>query len=138
MAPAAKAARPAADAERDIGHHGAEDVRHRHCGRGHALHGHQQQAVRRQQQPELHADQIQHAEPDEVDVEPLHDRHEHRQRDQHHADLVDEDAEEDEQRIMPIRMAKGDRPCRNTVRHDGPSVGARKAQDLREGWWRRG
>jgi hypothetical protein len=46
--------------------------------------------------PELHADQEHHAEPHRVDAELLHQRHEDRQRDQHHADLVDEDAQQDQ------------------------------------------
>jgi O-antigen/teichoic acid export membrane protein len=80
----------------DIGHHRLEDVSHRHLRRRHAAHGHQQQSVRRQQQPQLHADQEQHAEPNGVDPEPHHDWHEHRQRDEHHTHLVHEHPEEDQ------------------------------------------
>jgi hypothetical protein len=59
------------EADQHIRYHRAIDVRHGHLGRGDALHRHQQQPVRRQQQPELHADQEQDAEPHRVDAELL-------------------------------------------------------------------
>ena len=107
-------------------------MRHRHLRRRHALHGHQQKPVRRQQQADLHADEIKDAEPDQVDLKPLQDRHEHRQRDQHHADLVDEQAEEDQQEQHAGEDRSGRKAAAEHGRDD-PFGGAGEAQDLREG-----
>ena len=67
-----------------------------------------------------------------IDAELRHDRHEDRERDQHHADLVDEDAEEDqEQHHQPTTTAKVDKALAEDGR-DQPVGGAGEAQDLRE------
>src|SRR5712692_10425180 len=78
----------------DVGDHRAEDVTHRDLGRRHALHGHEKEAVRRQQEPQLHADQEHHAEPHGIDAQILHQRHENGQGDHHHAHLLDEEPQE--------------------------------------------
>src|SRR5262245_25682950 len=80
------------DAHRYIGYDGTEYMTHGHLRWGDALHCHQQEPMWRQEQAQLHADQIEHAKPDQIDVEPLHDWHIDRQCDQHHADLVDENS----------------------------------------------
>ena len=113
-------------AHRDIGHDRLEDVGHRDLRRRDALHRHQQEPVRRQQQAELHADQEQHAEPDRVDAEPLHHRHEDRQRDQHHADLVDEHAEEDQQQHHAGNDREGGQALAEDRRRRGRSVAPEK------------
>src|SRR5882762_7135301 len=50
-------------AHEEVGHHCPENVSHRDLRRRYALHGHEKEPVRRQQQAELHADEEHHAEP---------------------------------------------------------------------------
>src|SRR5882672_4990651 len=84
------------EAHADIGNHGAEDMSHRDLRRRYALHGHEEETMRRQQEAQLHADKEHHAEPHRVDAEFLNQRHENGKRDHHHADLLDEKTEEDQ------------------------------------------
>src|SRR4029450_13433105 len=93
---------------------------------------HQQQAVRRQQQTELHADQIKHTEPDQIDLKALNDRHEHRQRDQHHADLIHENSQKNQQQHHPNENGQGGKSLAEN-RIDDALGGAGKTEDLREG-----
>src|SRR5204863_185724 len=65
-------------------------------------------------------------------VEPLHQRHEERQRDQHHADLIDEAAEEQQDQHHADDDGGGGQPLPRHQRHD-PIGGAGEAQHLREG-----
>src|SRR5262249_4555000 len=95
------------EAHRNIGQHRAKNVGHRDFLGRDALHRHQQKSMRRQQQAELHADQVENAEPDEIDAEALHDRHEHRQGDEHHADLVDKNAEKAQHQHHAAHDSKG-------------------------------
>jgi hypothetical protein len=89
-------------------------VTHPDLRRHDSLHRHQQQAVWRQQQAKLHANEKHDAEPDEVDAQLLHDGHEDRQRNQHHAHLIDENAKKDQDQ----HHSTDDRVLRQTMSGD--------------------
>src|SRR5712692_11018853 len=55
----------------DVGHHCPEDVSNRDLRRRYALHGHEEEPMRRQQKAQLHADEEHHAEPYRIDAEFL-------------------------------------------------------------------
>lgn len=118
-------------AHRDVGDNRLKDVGHRHLRRSDPLHRHQEQSVRRQQQPELHADQVEYAEPDQIDFEPLHDRHEDRQSDEHHADLIHKNSKKNQQQHHAGQNGEG----REALAENGGDEALRcagKTQDLRE------
>src|SRR6267143_4365241 len=84
------------EAHENVGHHRAEDMSHRDLRRRYALHGHEEEPMRRQQKAQLHADEEHYAEPYRIDAEFLNQRHKDGERDHHHADLLDEQTEEDQ------------------------------------------
>src|SRR6267378_1907316 len=119
-------------AHEQVRHHRAEDVTHGHLRRRHALHGHEQEPMRRQQEAQLHADKEHHAEPHRVDADFLNQRHKDGERDHHHADLLDEEAEEDQHehhRGDERKRRQAER--RDDLDHSVARPG--KRQDLREG-----
>src|SRR5258706_885844 len=83
------------EAHEEVGHHRPEDMSHRDLRRRYALHGHEKEPMRRQQEAQLHANKEHHAEPHRVDAEFLNQRHENGKGDHHHADLLDEKTTEE-------------------------------------------
>src|SRR3977135_13778 len=59
------------EAHENVGHHRPEDMSHRDLRRRYALHGHEEQPMRRQQEAQLHADKEHHAEPHRIDSKLL-------------------------------------------------------------------
>src|SRR6267378_4059788 len=119
-------------AHEQVRYHRAEDVTHGHLRRRHALHGHEEEPMRRQQEAQLHADKEHHAEPYRVDSKLLDERHKDGERDHHHADLLDEEAEEDQHEHhhsdeRERRQAERGDDLDHAVARSG------KRQDLREG-----
>ncbi len=119
------------DGQPDIRDRGTIDRSDRDAGRRHALQHEQEQAERRREQSDLHAQQVEDAEPDQVDAEAAQQRHVERQGDHHDAGLIDEEAQH-QQRGQHADQDRGLAEIRALDQRDQARGGAGEAQELRE------